>query len=68
MTKRVDIDIAMLESLSTWFSARSMGYRGPHSFNDRDVSELLNRQIELLRVEKSVHAYETREAEGGKKF
>ena len=56
MTKRIDTDIAMLESLSAWFRMRSMGYRDSHSFNDRDVSDLLNRQIELLHVEKSVHS------------
>jgi hypothetical protein len=41
--QRRDIDHAMLESLSTWFEMRAKGYRGPHSFNDWDVSFMLAR-------------------------
>ena len=37
------IDIAMLSSLEMWFLARLNGYRGPHSFNDGDVAELMER-------------------------
>mgnify|MGYP001500891169 CR=1 FL=1 len=46
--KRKAIDKEMLMSLSTWFKLRDNGFTGPHSFNDGDVSELMDRVTRFI--------------------
>lgn len=46
--QRLRIDAAMLQSLSIWFRMRERGIMMPHSFNDGDVAEMLQRAAEIV--------------------
>lgn len=49
-TNDTERDAAMLDSLSDWFRLRGRGVKHlPHSFNDYDVSELMDRMVERLK-------------------